>query len=899
MLLFFSPDIFRLVSECPRFLFPDLPTPPLADIFDIRDICDTCDRLAMEECLREALQALYIRHYCDVTSLSCYLERQLPLREPFFQLKRVPHFQVRDDLHHSEAPAYTPVNRLESTTPEDLAHRGRAGCRRVLLEGDIGTGKTFLCYYLLQQWAQPKNKCFGNVNKTPRLDDISTFKLVVYVDCVRLAVSDFLAKCQPTQKRHLHVIACALLELVSPMDSRMFQDRVYDWLFRNQSEVCVIFDNVDASDTWQQIIEETLREHHGFGKIVVCVTPGRISKKNIDSLFYSYGLHPDYSCKLVISRLKRISVDIVHRATIPKELDSSQELLRNPLTMSLLSTYLKQMNPKRKPETQFDFIEDIVSSALIGDSYPVSPTLVRQHSDTPPTSLMSICEIVAFECLETNTNYFCKYKFPSHFWTKHLCDCRILHEVHDVAKQGSPVVSFTSRCIRDYLASKRVCRYLLSDRDSQHFLHGLIHKRQFHSVVKFCIRQFVKLGRLDMVQRLLEKLMAVEPRRWIRAHRQAEAFSRGRLLEQKEVLSWLRETDFNPDLMKLVATYFPSILELSYSECPPDTIRDFVRVAEDIGEELGLQGVVVYMDGMFVSAQLGYDLARALRRVTSLTNLVVCLRCVVDTGFVVNFLCELFDGNDHVTGLTLEGPFNSAENLTPGLHRRVKQVFSECSVGLKSLCLEHVNYHHRVAYLLSCWPPIFEKLEIRKCNLDNVADKLSDKLRHCRNLTTLVLEHCHVLTSSLEAVLRQMCVMHEELVLKTVCLNLLSSARHFTRSDARKPNFKPSVSMTACRLICQFVVDSQTLKELALCHDGIDDVKFQLLTESASMSCSLTSLDLTGNVIGDDAYDDVTTVLLRGKKLQSLFLHENNFSHDTRKLLIKRSLDRDDLKLSL
>jgi hypothetical protein len=47
----------------------------------------------------------------------------------------------------------------------------------------------------------------------------------------------------------------------------------------------------------------------------------------------------------------------------------------------------------------------------------------------------------------------------------------------------------------------------------------------------------------------------------------------------------------------------------------------------------------------------------------------------MDTAFVVSFLCEVFDGNDHVTDLTLEGPFNSADNLTPKLHRRVRQVF--------------------------------------------------------------------------------------------------------------------------------------------------------------------------------------------------------------------------------
>ncbi|XP_076435888.1 uncharacterized protein LOC143275572 [Babylonia areolata] len=882
----------------------------------------------MEESMRGALQSLYSRHYTDVTSLSCYLERHLPLREPFFQLKRVPHFQVRDDLHHSEAPAYTPILRLESASPEDVSQRGRAGSRRVCVEGELGTGKTFLCYHLLQLWARPRPRpphpllltpapaattttTTTTLAKTPRLDDITTFTLLIYVDCVRLPVSDLLSRCHPSRKRHVFVIACALTELLSPNESRAFLDRVYDWLIRNQSEVCVVFDNLDGSDSWNRLVEETLREHHhtGFGKVVVCSTPGRISKTNIDSLYYCYGLHPDYSHKLVVSKLKRVSQDIVDRAEIPKLLDPSQELLRNPLTQSLVIAFLKSMNPKARPRTQFDFIEDVVSTAMVGDSYPVSlssgPRSSQILSPSSPSCLMSICETVAFECLESNTNYFSKVKFPAHFWNKHLCDCRILHEVHDINQQGTPVISFTSRSIRDYLASKRVCRYLLSDRDSDQFLDGLVHKRQFHSVVKFCIRHLVKLNRLDMVRILIERLLAAGPKRWIKAHKQAEAFSRGRLSEQSEVLAWLRETDFHVDLLRVVTAHFPSILELSYSDCPPDTLRHFTAVAETSGQELPLQGLVLYMDGMFMNSALGLDLARALRRVSSLTTLVVCLRCVVDTGFVVDFLCQVFESNPHVKNLTLEGPFNSAENLTPAMHRRVKQAFSgggpaAPSLGLQTLCVEHVNYHHRLAYLLSCWPhSLFRRLELRKSNLNSVSQSLRDKLYHGRHLSTLVLEHCHVLSATLESVLQGLCEAWDHLVLTSLTLSLLSTSRHFARQDARKPSFRPSLTLHGCRLLARFLSLSPTLSDMSLCHDGIDDAKVRVLVEAASRSETLTSLDLTGNVIGDASCEDVIAVVTGSRKLSALYLHDNSFGADVRKVLVNCSLEKTSFKLSL
>lgn len=351
--------------------------------------------------------------------------------------------------------------------------------------------------------------------------------------------------------------------------------------------------------------------------------------------------------------------------------------------------------------------------------------------------------------------------------------------------------------------------------------------------------------------------------------------------------------------MHTVASQFPAIMELSNSDCLPETIMDFARLVESAGNLLGIQGIVIYMDGLFMNAGLGLALARALRSLPSLTTLVVCLRCVVDTSFVVSFLCELFDMNHHITSLTLEGPFNSAENLTPAEHRRVRQVFTEQSVALRSLALDHVNYHHRVAYLLSSWPSIFEKLEIRKCNLDNTTEKLADKLARCQNLTTLILEHCHVTTATLEALLQQINLMHGQLVLKIVFFNLLSPARHFTRSDAKKHKFKPSLTLACCRYLSQFLAESQTLRELGLCYNGIDDLKFRMLAEATTRSCGLTSLDLTGNIIGDNACDDVIGVMRDTKTLQFLFLHENNFTTAIEKMVIKGSLDRTNLKLSL
>ena len=44
--------------------------------------------------------------------------------------------------------------RLENASLESLSQKSKAGCRRVLIEGDLGTGKTMVCQRLLYEWAK-------------------------------------------------------------------------------------------------------------------------------------------------------------------------------------------------------------------------------------------------------------------------------------------------------------------------------------------------------------------------------------------------------------------------------------------------------------------------------------------------------------------------------------------------------------------------------------------------------------------------------------------------------------------------------------------------------------------------------------------------------------------------
>ncbi|CAL1536231.1 unnamed protein product [Lymnaea stagnalis] len=65
----------------------------------------------MDDVICTCLTRVYADHAARTDRLTCRLEHALPIRHSFFRLKRVPHFQSRDDLHSEHTPAYLPIYR--------------------------------------------------------------------------------------------------------------------------------------------------------------------------------------------------------------------------------------------------------------------------------------------------------------------------------------------------------------------------------------------------------------------------------------------------------------------------------------------------------------------------------------------------------------------------------------------------------------------------------------------------------------------------------------------------------------------------------------------------------------------------------------------------------------------
>ncbi|KAH9507927.1 hypothetical protein Btru_053243 [Bulinus truncatus] len=898
--------------------------------------------------------------------------------------------------------------------------------------------------------------------------NLTDYKAMIYVPCVRMSLAEILTKCNNSRVRHYYVAASVLQDLLflsNVPHSPLSFDAVYQWVLNNREDICIIFDNVDGSEAWQRLISDAFHDKDGFGKMIAAATPGRISKRDVDTLFYCYGLATEYSNKTLLSRLRTEAPNVVDRISFLLTSNHTQELLCNPLSLSLLAAYFRSVSDDDDiPEHLSELLENLIHHAMAHENNTVQNiTKGRRQRFT----LQGVCETVAFECLENDTNYFSKQKFPKQFWVRHLCDCRVLHEVHEIAnfasiheRPPSPVanpvitpdsdsvhssassnfeanihselsasnqslasfndqdnepatsnnnnnnnktdsaatpcgdrlqvpqiynsessrkkperpkclaldvrkqatkiiqttqasgeiVSFTSRCIRDFLASKRVCRYLMSDRDCEGFIQRLISKPQFYPVLRLTVRSLYIMDRSDVILNLLDMLLTYQEigfdvpygiqtspakKEELKQRRSSTSIlgtcfegstlktsisfnrllnnpatlspyttpptpetSRGYLEDFKEALIWLAETDNSEPYIGAVSNRFPDTLVISYQDCPSETIDHFICLT--MRSNPVVSEVVLYMSGFHAQWDLGLRLAGALRELKNLTTLRISMKCVVETSFLVDFICECFEGNDHIETLYLEGPMNVAENLTPGEHRRVQKTFSEQRGGaLKTLTLDHFNYHHRISYLLGCWPNVLTSLQVKRSNIDSIAEKINEKLSVCPEMTSLTLENCFVPSHCLLSIVDYMNTHAPSLSITTVEFTLLSSARKFSKNDAKKTYFKPALTTDVCAGIAELVKNSPTLKHLILSYNGLSDEKAKIILQSTVHSRALATLDLTGNLIDNAVEEDVILLLNRATRLKSLLLGDNNITKETRSAIIRGSLSRHDLRLSL
>ncbi|XP_071085098.1 uncharacterized protein [Haliotis cracherodii] len=852
------------------------------------------------ERLRSCLLATYKRHRESRDGRSCDLERQLPLREPFFQIKRVPRFKVRNDLHTSLWPAYYPLTRLETASIDDLVYPRPSRSVSILVEGDIGVGKTTICQRLLQLWevkvACQQTQCMKATSSSTVKDvHLPNLKTPLYLDCSNVTEGSFSSVMD--SKSHIRFIVKTVKAMLGDQGCDFQTNDMSDWLTSCSGDVEIYFDNVTVCSGLIKVIEATLDSHKtAFARVMVFTGPSVIHKHRFDNLFYCYGINPDYGSRILTRRLQKMCDFPEHKVSSVdqiKMVDLQGEFFRNPLISSLLADFCKT-GYDVIPNNKTDLIQ-----CLLHHSFRSLDGVLQEKGTGGDLERIIVClRQQAYEGLYRGTHYFNKSVLAESVQPLHLCDLRIIRDIHETGDQNesasaSDMFAYSSRGFRDFLASAHVCHLLVNPTISESLLPNLLQDRVFESLCGYCCRQLSVSGHIAVLKTLVETMMERSKQQYVTMLGHDQLVTRGTLCDVSRVLVCLRQTDFQEDVCKLAAQNFPTILEFSLEDSVCSVLQDMIHMMARY--ELSTHGIVIHMDKMFTQSSLGISLARALNCMTSLTTLMLRATFVADTTFLVHFLCETFQGNTHVKNFTLGGPFNSAENLSHALHRRVASTFTS-AIALKTLTIENCSHMHRIAYVIGCWPNIFHRLEVRRCNLEAAGSEVIIKLKGQGDFYHLRLENCYIPSAKLHDVLKcaQMCNK-----LQVVSLNLLSAKKSFSVMDTHRGTFLPAIDARACSLLHELIVSSPLLEEVTVCHAGLDDVKAGVIIGAVLQSACLKVVDLSGNLITDDVTKDVIDVIKTVKSLRGLMLNNNSFSPEGRKSVVRATSDVTELKLSM
>ncbi|ESP04351.1 hypothetical protein LOTGIDRAFT_237386, partial [Lottia gigantea] len=237
----------------------------------------------MEDPVTAKLKEIYKRHFQEVRGKSCDLERSLPLREPFYCLKRVPRFDVRTDLHTTTDPAYVPLARTDSVSIDDLTWKLPASCRKLLIEGDDGTGKTMMCFRLLHDWYEMRRKY-------PMMPEH-----VVYVNCSQSFDGLTYNSNQYKEQGLFEIISQSVFSQIINFttDVSVTFDDIQCWLLTNANKVALIIDNVClTSPLFYHACHLVKDRQLVFARLLVFTKPGLLTKdQHICDLHFVYEVH--------------------------------------------------------------------------------------------------------------------------------------------------------------------------------------------------------------------------------------------------------------------------------------------------------------------------------------------------------------------------------------------------------------------------------------------------------------------------------------------------------------------------------------------------------------------------------------------------------------------------------
>ncbi|XP_050417790.1 uncharacterized protein LOC126831153 [Patella vulgata] len=849
------------------------------------------EKNVIDDRITATIREIYRLHSLQLKDKSCDLERSLSIREPFYCLRRVPRFLVRPDLHSSSEPAYTPLVRLDDASTDDLTWKVPVSCRKLLVEGDDGSGKTMICFRLIHGWYDLWRKHPNMPEHCLYISGTQNFD-TVDAESEITSCKEFISLITQSVLTQINSILPAI---------NISKTEIQSWILANAHKMALIVDNMCITSQLFEYICDLIGDNQlTFSRLLIFTKPGLLHKTNVDCLFYSYGLSIGYSHRVFTKHLEKQYGEIDHIITPILRFDPSMELFRNPLSCSLLGSYLELYLWDNgmdipAPSCKLDLLDSLIhvsTSNLI--------TVCRASTKTCTTQdikhFIEILEKLAFKGIQTGSYYISKNVLPEIFHDQHICDLHFLYEVHNLDDVVPHAISFTGRCFRDYFASRHVCKQMSASLQSDDNFHQEILSSRYSSLWSLCARSFYRDSNYSLLCWIIESLLnKVQSHQYIKqSNTDGGESTRAGLKYVSKILHCLKECEFEAMLTYKVCAGFPEILEISFNQCPLDTIQNFISLCSVTSPRC--QEVSVYWDKLNIERSVTEALSSAINSLQTVNGLVVRATSIDNTDQFARFICGIFDNNSSIECLTIGGPLNAVHNISQHGRNNISKVFVNPKLVLRKLALENFNYHYRSMYVLNCWPAIFHTIRVKKCSLDSAGKAIARLTENFEEFHELCIEFCACPPKTLLQIFSGVDNCRHLTVFK---LSYLCTNRIVSKVYVKHPNFKTSFNESVSLGLSNLLGRLPNLAELQLCYNGIDDASAKVIIEGVFNTRRLTYIDITGNNLTDVSVDVMVSIIHTLPNLQTLLLCDNSFTTSGRKHIIKGSIENNQLRLGL
>lgn len=743
-----------------------------------------------------------------------------------------------------------------------------------------------MCKKLLYDWTFPERSITSC--------DLLEFKAMFYVDCRHLTskINEHDSTDPGYARDLIHAVYVQFFDAVSELTISTFST----WFLCNQKFILLILDHFENTEIrHMSLLMELETEDFKELTCLLATGHGECDRSKFQSHYFLNGFRGHsgltFRNQFINIRLNKKQPRVMSNATY--SLDTADDVIsyicRSPLGLLLLSTVFDETRcdiMTSKCQLLKTLITTVISKYVDWDN--------EHHAEQclPLTFnvMFDIAANLAYKMWLNNT-FNMEITDMSDPMTSLPEGIGILQK-HIFRSQlhRRYFVSFTNKYFRDFLVAQKIATDLIFQSQTLDDVGHILSEEKCNVLCVLIAGLLSENKNADMCKDFFRKLAHMNVLKYVSYvdNTSGEIVSRCQLRNLYLCLKCVSETRFASAPTVIISKSFPIVLDISIHSDRSFMIQNFIEICCQSSPPI--RQMILHVNGMRDKIDILVPLANVFQQMPCLLSLTISSE-YVDTILLVNFVLTIFMENSHIKQLTIIGPFNKADNIPEVTQRKITSILTG-DIALRCLTLEHFTNHHRLEYILKLFPPILEKLEFKRSNMECCIPMFTSKISTGQRFSNLRIACCYIPIYQLNELM--ISLIHSA-SLKSIELSLLSSSKVFSICDYKKETFKSSIDISVCMKLRELLLTSTSLSDLSLCQASIDDEKMAIILDGVRNS-GLDSLDLSGNVITDKSADMITDVIL-ASKLTSLCLSNNQITAARRKRIIHDINDRAKFKL--